>query len=153
LAQADEVIFKSGDRLTGTITSVDSGKLKIKSAVAGEVTVDLKDVQTFTTDETVQMRLKDKSMLRDKVRSAGEIPTPTTAPADIVVSGRTHSVEEIKRINAKQEWTGSVVANVSLARGNTHSLDVGVDADATLRRDDEWHDDRFTLSGGYNFSR
>src|SRR5438552_7315457 len=45
-ASADEVRFKNGDRLTGTITSAEGGKLKVTSKVAGDVTVDLKDVDT-----------------------------------------------------------------------------------------------------------
>jgi len=35
------VLFKNGDKLTGKIVDVAADKLKIKSAVAGEVTVDL----------------------------------------------------------------------------------------------------------------
>ena len=50
-ATADEIVFNNGDRLTGKVLSADGGKLKIKTDVAGEVTVDLKDVKTFSTAE------------------------------------------------------------------------------------------------------
>lgn len=155
-ARADEVIFKNGDRLTGTITSVDGGKLKIKSKVAGDVSVDMKDVQTFTTDAPVQMRLKDKTLLRDKVSAGGEKvepAKPAEGPAEVVVGGNTLAVDDIKRIQPKQAWTGAVLANGDLARGNTHTTSLGVAADATLRRDDENYNDRFTLGAAYNFGK
>ncbi len=133
--RADEVIFKNGDKLSGTITSADGGKLKIKSKIAGDVTVDLSDVQTFSTDQEVQIKMKDNTVVRK-----------TVAKDEI-------AVDQIKRLNQKQTWTGSVVANGMLARGNTHTTQLGVAADATLRRDDEWHDDRFSLSGAYNFGK
>ena len=44
-ARADEVLFNNGDRLSGTVLSVEGGKMKLKTAVAGEITVDLKDVK------------------------------------------------------------------------------------------------------------
>jgi len=154
LARADEVVFTNGDRLTGTIKSIDGGKLKIDTKVAGVVTVDMKDVQTFSTDSPVQMRLKDKSVLRQPVAAQGVAATqPATAPAEIAVGGRTVPLDEIKRVQAKQAWAGSVLVNGNLARGNTHNENLGAAADAVLRRDDEWHDDRFSLTAAYNFGR
>src|SRR5207249_10418401 len=110
------------------------------------------DVQTFSTDSAVQMRLKDKTVLRELVRPVGVPATqPATAPAEVQVDGRTVPVGDIKRVQAKQAWAGSVVANGNLARGNTHAEDFGLAADAVLRRDDEFHDDRFSLAAAYNF--
>lgn len=141
---ADEVLFNNGDKLTGTVLSSDGGKLKIKSAVAGEISVDLKDVKSFSTDQPVQMRLKDKSIVHGNL-------APATQPQTVVADGRTIGFDDIKRINTRQEWTGSILANGSLARGNTHTEDLGIAANATLRRDDEWHDDRFNLGTAYNY--
>src|SRR3954464_7476535 len=97
-AFAGEVIFNNGDKLTGKVTTVDGGKLKIKSDVAGEVTVDLKDVRTFSTDEPVQVRMKDKSIVRDKVEASTTQGAPTTQPAGTVeVAGKTVPIDDIKR--------------------------------------------------------
>ena len=38
-------------------------------------------------------------------------------------------------------------------RGNTHSENLGIAFNAALRRDDEDHDDRFSLAGAYNFGK
>jgi putative salt-induced outer membrane protein YdiY len=142
--KADEVLFNNGDKLTGTVLSADGGKLKIKTAVAGEVTVDLKDVKSVSTDAPVQVRLKDKTIIHSKL-------APATQPQTVVAEGKTIGFDDFKRINTKQTWSGSVLVNGSLARGNTHTEDLGVAANATLRRDDEWHDDRFSLGAAYNY--
>src|SRR4051812_32387733 len=134
VAFADEIIFKNGDKLTGEIKSADGGKLKIKSKVAGEVTVDMKDVQTFSTDKPLNIRLKDKTMVHDTV-AAGE-------SSEVVAHDRAIPLDQVKRINTPTSWTGSVLVNGNLSRGNTHSEDLGVTADASLRRDDETHNDR-----------
>lgn len=150
-----EVIFKNGDRLTGTVTSADGGKLKIKTAVAGEITVDMKDVQTFSSDEPLQTRLKDKTILRDKISvepgTAAPSTQPDAGPAEVVIDGKTVPLDNIKRINPALAWTGAVLVNDSLARGNTYATDLGLAANASLRRDDEFQDDRFTLAGAYNY--
>ena len=144
--RADEVIFNNGDRLTGTITSVAGGKLTIKTDVAGEVSVDMKDVKTFSTAAPLQVRTTDNAITH------GNIAQSDTA-GQVKVADKTVPFSEIKRIGGKQAWTGSVLVNGSLARGNTHSEDLGIAADATLRRDDEYHDDRFSLAAAYNFGK
>ena len=149
VARADEVLFNNGDKLTGEILSADGGKLKIKTAVAGEVTVDLKDVATFKTDKPLQVRLQDKTIVRGVVASATTQPATGTVIAD----GKSIPLTDIKRIGSGGKWTGAIIANGNLQRGNTHSMSLGVAIDVSLRRDDEFNDDRFTLGGAYNFGK
>jgi putative salt-induced outer membrane protein YdiY len=156
-ARADDVIFSNGDRVTGTIKSLDGGKLKIDTKVGGEITVDLKDVQTFSTDAPIQIRLNNQRIIRAKIAPAAPSTQPATQPvagaAEITADGTTIPLQNIKRIMPKQAWTGSILANGNVARGNTHSEDFGITADAALRRDDAFHNDRFSLGGAYNFGR
>jgi putative salt-induced outer membrane protein YdiY len=152
VALGDEVIFKNGDRLSGTVTSIDGGKLKIKTSVAGEVTVDLNDIQTFSTEAPVQIRLQDASIVREPVVAQGAPATqPAEGPAQVALGERTMPVTDIDRIVPPHAWTGSVLLNASLTRGNSETTELGIAADAALRRDDELHDDRFTLGAAYNF--
>ena len=76
-SSADEVRFKNGDRLTGTITSAEGGKLKLTSKVAGDVTVDLKDVDTFSTDAPAAVHLNDGTVVLDRIEAgdAGAVRT------------------------------------------------------------------------------
>ncbi len=143
---ADQVVFNNGDTLTGTVESADGGKLKVKTNVAGEVTVDLKDVKSVSTDHPLAIHLTNNKIVRAPL-------APATQPNQAVVEGQTIGLDEIKRITPKSAWTGSVLVNGNLQRGNSHSENLGVAADATLRRDDEWHNDRFSLSAAYNYGR
>src|SRR5262245_46239265 len=59
-AAADEVFFVNGDRLTGKIISATDGKLVLKTDAAGEITIDLAKVKTFSTDAPVQIQLGER---------------------------------------------------------------------------------------------
>lgn len=56
----DEVQFLNGDRLTGKIVTATGGKLTIKTEAAGDVVVDLTKVKTFSTDQPVQVGVKEQ---------------------------------------------------------------------------------------------
>ena len=42
----DEIIFKNGDRLTGTITGADAGKVTINTTLAGPMSVPMSEIRT-----------------------------------------------------------------------------------------------------------
>src|SRR5258706_14680214 len=70
-AAADEILFLNGDRLSGKIVSADGGKLTIKSETAGEVTVDLAKVKTFSTDEPIVIKTGDTTLSSKVTGGAG----------------------------------------------------------------------------------
>jgi putative salt-induced outer membrane protein YdiY len=145
---AGEVLFNNGDRLTGKVTNMGGGKLKVSGTVAGDIIVDLKDVKTFSSDDEMTIRMKDNSVVHEKVATT---TGPTTQAVE--VKGKEVPFDQIKRMGGKSTWTGTVIASGNLERGNTHSEDFGLAANAQLRRDDEFHDDRFTLGASYNFGK
>ena len=57
-ARGDEVLFQNGDRLSGKILKAAGGKLTIKTDGAGEVSVDMSKVKTFSTDAPVTVGVK-----------------------------------------------------------------------------------------------
>lgn len=67
---ADEIHLRNGDRLSGQIVRLTDGKLVFKSQLAGEVTVDLKDIRTFSSDTPVEIHLQDGTVLRQPVATA-----------------------------------------------------------------------------------
>lgn len=149
VASADEILFNNGDRLTGKIASVEGGKMKITTKVAGDVIVDVKDVKTFTTEGPVEIRTVDSP--REKIVSpaTGDQPgsvrvTPAGPAAPQVVP-----LDKIKYVNYSEDWTGSVVAGALFARGNTFADEVNIGFDVTRRT----LDDRITFGGAYHFGR
>lgn len=149
-ASADEVVFNNGDRLTGTVVSAEGGKLTIKSAVAGEIKVDMKDVKTFSTDQPVELKMADGSVIKDQVKAApegsGQVETAGTGN----VRAQPVSLTEVKQINPPPvRWTGSVLAGGLITRGNSDTDSFNVGADAVRRSED----DRTTVSAGYLYGR
>src|SRR5689334_829133 len=129
-ARADEVRFKNGDRLTGTITSAEGGKLKITTKVAGDVTVDLKDVDTFSTDAPIAVHLNDGTVIRERAETAeaGTVAIRTAGGA------RTVPLSDVESVNPNRDrWTGSVVAGGLISRGNSDTTSLNVNAEVTRR--------------------
>jgi putative salt-induced outer membrane protein YdiY len=149
LASADEVLFNNGDKLTGTIVSADGGKLKIKSAVAGEITVDMKDVKTFSTDEPITLQFKDGNVLKDKVAAATTQNTVRTTGSG-AVAAQDLDLTLVQKVNPPPvRWTGALVAGAIIASGNTESQNYNLTFDASRRSDE----DRLTFGAGYYFGR
>jgi putative salt-induced outer membrane protein YdiY len=123
---ADEVYFKNGDRLSGKIVRMTDSKLVLQSKVAGEVTVNLAGVKTFSTEEPVEVHLKDGTVLRQPVAAAepNEFALQTAAP----LQPQKFPLAEVASINPppapKPKWTGSVSGSVGLTTGNTKSSSI-----------------------------
>ena len=113
---ADEVFFKNGDHLTGKITALDGEKLVINSVVAGTVSVNLKDIKTFSTEKPLMVQLSDGTVLNQCI-IAGPAGQFTAAPGGPIAQ-QNFEISRITRINPVK-WTGNVAIGGFLARGNT----------------------------------
>ncbi len=136
---ADEVIFKSGDRLTGTVKSLAGGKMLFDSKVAGTLTLNMDDIQTFATDEPIEIALADGSTANQKI---------SASDAGLVTVGATQSVPltNIAKLNPdKPKWAGVVSAGATFVRGNTKSDTASVGVEASRRTDK----DRMSVGAGY----
>lgn len=155
--QGGEIVFKNGDRLTGEVTQLSDGRLKIKSAVAGEITVDLAKVATFSTDQEVQIKLKDGTRLSRQVTtrpSEGAVGLaevePATRPAGANEDELTlDKLATINETTPQVKWTGSLRAGAILARGNTDTDAFNLAGDAVRR----YVDDRVSLRGQYLYGQ
>ena len=149
--RADEVVFKNGDRLTGKITTEDGTKLTIDAKSVGKITVDMKNVRTFSTDEPIDVVLADGTTIHEKVKGGpdGQIAlVPAGAAAG--AAPRVVPLSQIKKVNPPPvRWTGSVLVGGTLTRGNTDTDSFNASVDL-LRRTDT---DRITLGASYLFAR
>jgi len=135
---ADEVYFKNGDRLSGQIVRLTDGKLVLKSAVAGEVTVNLADVKTFSSEAPVEIHLKDGTVLHQPI-AAGE-PNEFGLKTATPVKPQTFPLADVAAINpppaAKPKWTGSISGSLSSTTGNTKANSAAISA-SMLRRTEQ----------------
>lgn len=147
-APGDEVQFKNGDRVTGTIESIDSGKLVISTKVGGKLTADLKDVQTFSTDHPMALKLADGTVI-DQPVSAGPAGQVMVMPLG-AAGPRPVELSQIKKLyKPGAQWSGDVQAGGFLARGNTDSDSFNASLHLTRRGEQ----DRLLLNASYIFGR
>jgi len=146
-AAADEILFLNGDRLTGKITKAEGGKLTIKTDTAGEVTVDLAKVKTFSTDEPIVIQSGD-TFVSSKVTAGpdGSVQiVPITGGALQVLA-----LKDVTKINPPPvKWTGAIVGNALITTGNSQTENLGLSVNAVRRSEI----DRITLGGAYYYGR
>jgi putative salt-induced outer membrane protein YdiY len=148
-ALADEVIFLNGDRLTGTIVSAAAGKLVLKTDAAGEVTIDLAKVRTFSTDAPVVVRKVDETPPVTTRVGAGAEGQVQTEPAP-GATAQPVPISQIAYINPPvPAWHGSLALNGLFTSGNTETEQIGFTGDLRKR----WEHDRLTFEGVYTYGR
>jgi uncharacterized protein DUF481 len=147
-AWGDEVLFLNGDRLSGKIVKAASGKLTIKTEGAGEVTVDMSKVKTFSTDAPVQVGIKEQPPVSADVgagpdRHVQTAPAPGAPPQPVAIA-------DISAINPTlSAWTGSFSLNGLLTTGNSETEQLGFRGALSKR----WPHDRLTFGAEYSYGR
>jgi putative salt-induced outer membrane protein YdiY len=123
---ADQVYLKNGDRLTGKIVSLTEGKMVLSSNLAGQVTIDMKNIGTFSSDGPIEIHLKDGTVLHQPVAAAE--PNQFSLRAAEPLQPQRFELANVTSINPppapKAKWTGNVSGAVGLTTGNTKSNSV-----------------------------
>jgi putative salt-induced outer membrane protein YdiY len=144
MALADVVVMKNGDKITGTVTSMENGTITIATEMFGDVKADMANVDTFSIESVQPVHLTDGSILQGRLSKEDSTVTVTGD----TVSSRINA-EDITAINPAPpepiRWKGSVYGSVSVENGNTESETYGGGAHLSRRGED----DRITLSGDY----
>lgn len=122
-ASADVVVMKNGDRVTGKVTSLADGKLKIETAYMGKVAVDFDEVSSLVTDEPVAVGTRGGSRLVGAL-SWKEGGRAAISRAETVLAVAAASVTAIGPVEepAGGKWTGSFEAGVSGQSGNSETI-------------------------------
>lgn len=117
---ADEIILTNGDRLSGKIVKLVDGKLVFQSELAGEVTVDASKVQTFSSDESIKIHLKNGTILNQKVHKAGA--GRFAIDAGDILQAQEFGTSDVTAINPPEKpgpkWTGNISGGFSSTHGN-----------------------------------
>jgi putative salt-induced outer membrane protein YdiY len=147
---ADQVVLKNGDRLTSKIVSMVDGKMSLQSDVTGQVTIDVKDIQTFSSESPLVVQLKDGTVLHQPVSAAEPNTFAITEGAPLRT--QTFQLSQVAAINPppkpQPKWTGSISASVSSMHGNTQAESVTASVSAVRRTEK----DRMTVGADYSKS-
>jgi putative salt-induced outer membrane protein YdiY len=127
---ADEVIFKNGDRLTGTIVRLADGQLTIDSWSAGEVTVETAKVRTISTEGPIKIHFRDGTVVTQPVSPSDE--GRFAIEREGVLEPQVFAIADVVAINPpekpKAKWTGNVTAGMTLTRSNTDTENASLSA-------------------------
>lgn len=150
-AAADQVIFKNGDKISGTIEKLTDGKLVIESDVAGTITVDMSRVKNLETSKPVKLYLPDAEPVTARIEPAGADGSIVNIVSDD--NSDTLNLGDIGAINPPEikypQWSGEITAGYTSKQGNTKSTDMNVDM--KLKRHTKTHD--LIVTGEHSFSQ
>jgi len=147
ISQGDEIRLKNGDRISGKIQHLVDGKLSFKADAAGPVTVDLSDIQTLSSDDPIEVNLKDKTGFMQKVSSAE--PGRFAIEGSESMKAQEFAVADIVSINPPvkpiPKWTGDIAVGITSTHGNTKTEMISANANFSKRTEK----DRTTASTDY----
>ncbi len=137
---AEQVSLKNGDRLSGTILSMDGKKLVLKTTYAGEVSIDWDSVSQFTSDQPLVVTKATHQTVTGTVTTEGDnyvITTPqgpqTVAKSDVSAmrSPADQAVfEKSLHPSMLEGWAGGGSFGFALARGNSQTTNLALGFDA-----------------------
>ena len=147
ISQGDEIHLKNGDRISGKIQHLVNGKLTFKADVAGPVTVDLSNIQTLSSDDPIEVNLKDETGFTQKVSSAE--PGRFAIEGSESMKAQEFAVADIVSINPPvkpiPKWTGDIAVGITSTHGNTKTEMISANANFAKRTEK----DRTTVSTDY----
>jgi putative salt-induced outer membrane protein len=127
-ARADTVVFKNGDKLTGTFVEVRDGKLALKSDALGDVSIPLGKVQSFSMEKPAVILGKDRKIVRGQMGLAesGDWQVMTNGTSQTVVAANVavilpaDSYHQLAEVPARpwQNWKGSINFGDSFQHGD-----------------------------------
>lgn len=142
---ADQIQLKNGDKLTGTITKLDSGKVTIKTDYADDVTIKWDAVSKINSDNPIyiptanQKEVKGTTIERqdnDVVVSGPNTPETRIPVADVSVfrgSDEEKAYQHSLHPGILQDWNGGANFGLAIASGNSDTKNVS--AGLTLSRE------------------
>jgi Protein of unknown function, DUF481 len=145
--QADQVVLKNGDTITGAIVKKDGGKLTIRSEFLGEVSMPWAAVRSIRSDQPLTVHLPNGQRVAGKISTAGETleiatpagvrPIPLISVGDMRNPAEEHNWERLQHPGLLELWTGFVDTGLALARGNarTDTLTTTLNATRVTRND------------------
>ena len=130
---ADQVTLKNGDHLSGTITTVDSGTLNLKTDYAGTLAIKWDAVQLITSDQPLYVTPKNGTTAIGTVTTAdGKLQVATKNAGTVAIDK-----DAVKNMRSESEqksygaWGGFLDSGLSLSRGNSDTTNFTIGATAT----------------------
>lgn len=144
---ADEVLLRNGDRLTGTIVTMEEGTLTFSTPHSGEVKIRWSEIGQLSADTPIRVQLKKEVEEPDWTDLLYKRYT-TVSAARIGVDGPI-ALDDVMAINPPPpiRYQGTLNVGGNRTSGNTNTQAVNVSTRWTVRSDRH----RVLAEGKYNY--
>jgi putative salt-induced outer membrane protein YdiY len=146
-AWADQIVFKNGDRVTGSIVKQDGKTITIKTDHFGVVAAPWEQVASITADKPLTVVLQDGRTVQGTLSTTGttiEVVTPAgrvaATPLQITTlrdAGEQAAFERLQNPGLGDLWAGAATLGLAGTAGNarTSTFTAGVNAARVTRTD------------------
>jgi len=144
--KADEVQLKNGDRVSGTIVTMENKVLTIRTSYAGDLSVQWEAIAGITTDASIEVGLSDDTSAHGLVSSAEE--GKLSVKAQKIEGPLTFHIEDVKAINPGPDyrWKARFDVGIDIEKGNTDAEDYELRSSFLARTESS----RYTFWGELN---
>lgn len=147
---ADQIYLSNGDRVSGKIIKMEDGKLTLKSELIDEIVIDSENIDSFTTEEPIEIHFSETFIIEEKVEKAesGKIFIESQDVNEQMI----YKLSEIERIGPLPDpvkWTTNLSTNIAGSEGNSENFNFNFGAFVKRRS----AQDRTTFGGEYLFER
>jgi hypothetical protein len=143
--QADVILLKNGDQLTGEVISKSGDSIEIKTDYADKVVIKWGSVKSLKSDVPMTLTLDDKQQLTGVAEFSEDGSLKINSPG--VYDSKAILLTKISDINRKV-FSGDINFGGGLSDGNTTRQSYHADANVELRG----IDDKVAFGGLYNYS-
>jgi putative salt-induced outer membrane protein YdiY len=146
-AWADQIVLKSGDRLTGAIIKKDGNQITLKTSQFGIVVAPWDQIESILTDKPLNIVLKDDKTVQGVLSAAEGVSMIATSngniniqQADIVTIRNDDEEKSYQRLlhpGWGQLWSGTGTIGFAGTSGNAKTLTftAGLNTNRTTKRD------------------
>ncbi|MGL4204654.1 MAG: DUF481 domain-containing protein [Aeromonadaceae bacterium] len=147
-AQADLLVMRNGDRLTGHIQSMDKQKLHFLSPYAGVLVLDWSQVSKLTSDKPLLLEL-DVTPSAQGQSGASLVEISYGSTKRYLHQERIKEINPPERFSEALEWKGNLDVSLNLKRQETATNDIRLKTDNELTKG-YWRD---SIKGSLDHSR
>lgn len=135
--QADTIVLKNGDHLTGTIEHSDGKQLTLKTDYAGEITLQVSAIKQVVSEAPVVVTTKDNKTVSGKLTmedanldvatsNAGTVTVPLGEVTMVRSEPEQAAYEDSLHPGFTANWNGAASIGLSLARGNSNTTNLSI---------------------------
>ncbi len=139
ITQADLLVLKNGDRITGDIKRIWDSEISIEPAYADEFDIDITVVEYIESDRVFEIDLNDGRSMIASFAGADADGNQIIESADESRSLPLAALFELDEPEKPFEWESNVELAADVKRGNTDTSNTKVRADTMVRFNDHRH--------------